>query len=143
MDVRPYREADRAACLQVIESLTPHLTEPGLRPRFEEFLDRPAGRYFVLEHEDAIAGCGGFAISPDGDTATLLWGMIRNDVRKLGLGRFLLLYRIREIGRAGNIRLVRAETPPASAGFFEKQGFRVEAVTADRVELSRKLAVCP
>jgi hypothetical protein len=69
--------------------------------------------------------------------------MIRNDSRKLGLGRFLQLYRIREIGRAGQVEIVRVEASPPSAPFFEKQGFRVQGAANSRVELLKKLTVCP
>ena len=143
MDIRLYQEGDRPACLQVFDSLAPHLVDPNLRPAFEKFLDDPAGVYFVLEHDEAIAGCGGFALSSDRNTATLLWGMVRNDCRRLGLGRFLLLYRIREIGKAGEPQMVRVEVPPQSAPFYERQGFRVQSAGKEWVELIKKLTVCP
>jgi N-acetylglutamate synthase-like GNAT family acetyltransferase len=142
MDARPYQPTDRAGCLQVFDSLAPHLIAPEARHDFEAFLNNPASPYFVLEHDDAIAGCGGFALSPGGDTATLLWGMVRSDVQRLGLGRFLLLYRMREIGKAATVQTVHAETSVQSAPFFEKQGFRVQGVANGRVELIKKLTVC-
>ena len=65
-------------------------------------------------------------------------------------GRFLLMYRIREIGKAGTVGLVFAHSPRPSVDFFEKQGFRVNGIEkdacapgVDRVELIRKLTVCP
>ena len=106
--------------------------------------------YFVMEHEESIVGCGGYSLSPDGTAATLQWGMVHSNHRKMGLGRFLLLYRIREIGKAGTVGLVFAHSPRPSVGFFEKQGFRVNGIEkdacapgVDRVELIRKLTVCP
>jgi N-acetylglutamate synthase-like GNAT family acetyltransferase len=143
MDARPYQPRDRAGCLQVFDSLTPHLIAPEARHYFETFLDEPDCPYFVLEHEDAIAGCGGFAVSLSEDTARLLWGMIRSDLQRLGLGRFLLLYRMREIGKTGTVETVHAETSLQSAPFFEMQGFRVRGVADGRVELTKKLTVCP
>jgi N-acetylglutamate synthase-like GNAT family acetyltransferase len=90
-----------------------------------------------MEHEETVVGCGGYSLSPDQSTATLRWGMIRADAQKMGLGRFLLMYRIREIGKAGTVGVVFAHPPRPSAGFFEKQGFRVNGV-----ELVKKLTVC-
>jgi N-acetylglutamate synthase-like GNAT family acetyltransferase len=72
----------------------------------------------------------------DGEVAELRWGMVRKDLRGNGLGRFLLMYRLREIGKAG-VNMVRVADAGA-AGFFEKQGFRVGADGA----LWKKLAVC-
>jgi N-acetylglutamate synthase-like GNAT family acetyltransferase len=147
MDVRPYQSSDRGACLAVFDSLTPGLLDSAALPTFEAWLDRAlknvAGPYFVMEHEASVVGCGGYSFSPDGTAATLQWGMVHRDSQRMGLGRFLLLYRIREIGKAGTAGLVFAHPPPASAGFFEKQGFRINAIEKDAVELIKKLTVCP
>jgi N-acetylglutamate synthase-like GNAT family acetyltransferase len=96
-----------------------------------------------MEHEGSIVGCGGYSLSPDGTVATLRWGMVRRDAQRMGLGRFLLLYRIREIGKVGTVGIVIAHVPKPSAGFFEKQGFRVNAIDEDgRIEFLKKLTVC-
>lgn len=129
MDIRPYVPADREGCLAVCSSAS-----------FAAFLEYPEGPFFVMEHDGAVAGCGGFTIS--GDTARLHWGMIREDQRSQGLGRFLLMYRLREIGKAGDVQRVLAEVPSLYASFFEKQGFKLARVTQDTVEMVKKLAVC-
>ncbi len=149
MDIRLYEPGDRASCLSVFDSLTPALLDSTARPLFESWLDRTDGKYFVMEHEETVVGCGGYSLSPDQSAATLRWGMIRNNVQKMGLGRFLLMYRIREIGKAGTVGVVFAHSPQPSAGFFEKQGFRVTGIAPDAypsgvvgVELVKKLTVC-
>ena len=137
MDMRLYEPRDRFACLAVFDSAAPDL------PDFDLWLDQPEGPYFVMEHEGSIVGCGGYSLSADGAVARLQWGMVRSDAQRMGLGRFLLLYRIREIGKVGTVGMVVARVPKASAGFFEKQGFRVNAAGDDgRVELLKKLTVC-
>jgi N-acetylglutamate synthase-like GNAT family acetyltransferase len=149
MDIRRYEPADRASCLSVLDSLTPALLDSAARPLFESWLDRTEGQYFVMEHEETVVGCGGYSLSPDQSTATLRWGMIRNSAQKMGLGRFLLMYRIREIGKTGTVGVVLAHSPQTSAGFFEKQGFRRNGMATDAcptgvagVELVKKLTVC-
>ena len=84
-----------------------------------------------MDHDESVVGCGGYSLSSDQSTATLRWGMIRDSSQKMGLGRLLLMYRIREIGRAGTVGIVFAHSPQLSAGFFEKQGFRVNGTAAD------------
>ena len=149
MDVRAYSPADRAACLAVFDSNTPQFFNPGERPDFEKFLDAVDCSYFVMEHDGAIAGCGGYAIAQDTSLASLVWGMVRGDLHKLGLGRFLLMFRLREITKAGGIQLVRLGTSQHTAPFFEKQGFKVTGIRKDgyasgmdRVEMVMKLSVC-
>jgi [ribosomal protein S18]-alanine N-acetyltransferase len=149
MDIRRYEPGDRASCLSVLDSLTPTLLDSTARPLFESWLDRNDGQYFVMEHNGTVVGCGGYSLSLDQSTATLRWGMIGNSSQKMGLGRFLLMYRIREIGKTGTVGVVVAHSPRQSAGFFEKQGFRMNGIASDAyspgvagVELFKKLTVC-
>ena len=149
MDLRLYEPSDRAACVSVFDSLTPDLLDGACLASFKSWLDNPAGPYFVMEHDQSVVGCGGYEIAADGTTARLSWGMVHRKHQRMGLGRFLLMYRIREIGRAGNATLAVADSPRPSAGFFEKQGFRISRIVNDgyapgfdRVELTRKLIVC-
>jgi N-acetylglutamate synthase-like GNAT family acetyltransferase len=150
MDVRPYSPADRPACLAVFDSNTPRFFEPGERRDFETFLDAPFCSYLVMEHDGAIVGCGGYSIEQDGSAASLIWGMVRNDLHKRGLGRFLVMYRLKEITKANGAQIVRLSTSQHTARFFEKQGFKVVGIEKDgyasgmdRVEMRMKLSVCP
>jgi N-acetylglutamate synthase-like GNAT family acetyltransferase len=139
VDPRPYLNSDRAGCLLLFDALG----IPG-REAFERFLDSTA-HFTVLEHDGVIAGCGGFTIDADSKAATLVWGMIRNDLRRLGLGRFLLMYRLRQITQSGlDIAFVHLTAPAGMAGFYEKQGFKRQPSTSgETVELVMKMKVCP
>jgi ribosomal-protein-alanine N-acetyltransferase len=139
MDVRPYGPDDREACLKIFDS---NALPPEARAQFELFLDRPKGPYLVMEHDGALVGCGGFELAPDHGLANLVWGMVRRDCQKQGLGRFLLMYRLREIGKTPGIARVRIEAPQQFARFFEGQGFKVVGAENGRVELVKKLTVC-
>ncbi len=150
MDLRPYLPTDRAACLGLFESNVPEYFDPAERTGFEAFLDDPDCPYFVMEHNEAIVGCGGYALAQQDSLASLVWGMVRRDSHKLGLGRFLLLYRLREIGKADGIQIVRLDTSQKAEPFFRKQGFKATGVVKDgygpgldRIEMVMKLTVCP
>ena len=143
MDVRPYLSSDRDGCLAVFDSNSPDFFQSEERREFGEFLDGPNGSYFVMEHEGAIVGCGGYFITEERALARLVWGMVRRDLQRQGLGRFLLLFRLREITKAGGVERVRLDTPQRSAAFFERQGLKPVAGGPDRVEMMMKLAVCP
>jgi N-acetylglutamate synthase-like GNAT family acetyltransferase len=139
MDIRPYRSTDREACLQIFDSNVPSAFQSADRVVFEHFLEQP-GEYFVMEHDGAAVGCGGYRA--EGPSATLQWGMVRRDCQKMGLGRFLLMFRLREIGKAGGIEHVRVTAPVQAASFFERQGFRIVDSTPGRVALTKRLSVC-
>ena len=129
LDVRLYQPADRAACLAFTDD-----------PGFAQFLDGITCPYFVMEHDGVIVGCGGFRIADK--HATLEWGIIGGAWRKMGLGRFLLMYRLREIGKFPGIEHVSVDVPSTIAPFFEKQGFKVAHASARGVQLTKRLIVC-
>ena len=137
MEIRPYQPADAAGCRAVLDS---HAAPEAERSAFAAFLEAPAGAYFVMEHDGRVVGCGGFAVDPP--EARLMWGMVHRDLQRHGLGRFLLLYRLKEIGKTPGVVAVRVPAPEASAGFFVKQGFKASATAPGRVELTMKLQVC-
>ncbi len=149
MDILPYQPEHLNACLQVFDSNTPRFFAPAERDRFEAFLQQPNCPYSVMEHESAVVGCGGYFVNAQQGEARLVWGMVHANFHGLGLGRFLLMARLREIGKLGEIPMVSLETSSASAPFFEKQGFKMIRTTPDgigpgldRVEMVKRLTVC-
>jgi GNAT superfamily N-acetyltransferase len=125
--------------LSVFDSLGADLRDS--RSQFESWLDHAGGPYFVMENDGIPVGCGGYSLSDDGSCATLRWGMVDRGAQKNGLGRFLLMFRMREISRHGTVGAVLAHPPAASAGFYAKEGFRVN--NGAPLEMIRKLTVCP
>jgi ribosomal protein S18 acetylase RimI-like enzyme len=149
MDILPYKQEHWNACLQVFDSNTPRFFAPAERDSFQAFLQQPNCSYLVMEHEGAIVGCGGYSVDAEHGSAKLVWGMVRADFHGLGLGRFLLMARLREIGKTGDVSMVSVETSSAAATFFEKQGFKLVRTTTDgigpgldRVEMVKRLTVC-
>ena len=142
MDVRLYQPADKQACLTVFDSNVPDFFAVHERGEFAVFLETLAAPYYVMEHDGAVAGCGGYTVT--GHAARLTWGMIRRDLHRKGLGRFLLLFRLREMTRTDTaVETVGLETSQLSAPFFVSQGFRIARPAGlDRVELTKRLTVC-
>jgi [ribosomal protein S18]-alanine N-acetyltransferase len=143
MDITPYHPKHRAACLEILNSLTPHLINSAQESQFKTFLDTLNQPFFIIEHDNEIAACGGYAITPHSDTAELKWGMVRDNLRKKGLGRFLLLYRIREIAKTNTIATVAVETSLTTAPFFQKEGFRIANSDNESIRLTKRLSDCP
>lgn len=148
MDVRPCLPSDHNACLAVFDSNLPDCFAAADRAEFENFLRASSAPYFVMEHDNAILGCGGYYLA-DG-VARLTWGMVHRDWQRRGLGRLLLLYRLREISKTGGSPMVQLATSPTTARFFERQGFkRMQTIKdgyapgTDRIEMAMRLTVCP
>ena len=142
---RPYFASDKAACLALFDINVPDFFDASERRDFAAFLDSPDGEYFILEREDAVIGCGGFAREERGQ-ARFTWGMVDRTCHGRGLGRQLAEYRLQAIRDAGIFSEVELFTTPLVAPFFVKVGFasvRVEkdgfAPGMDKVQMIRKL----
>ena len=139
MEPRNYQPHDCDACLAVFDS-------NGLtgRQAFEQFLNAIPANFTVLLHNDEVVGCGGYLIA-DG-SATLIHGMIHRNFQRMGLGRFLLLYRLREISKStagGHIGIARLTAAHSDVAFYQKQGLKLSgSADAEHVDLVMKLTVC-
>lgn len=134
MEIRPYQpNQDLTGCLAVFDS-----NEGGTADRqaFADFLADESAHVFVMEHAGAIIGCGGFTVQEQ--VASLHYGMIRKDLQRQGLGRFLLLYRLKEIGKQPGIVFVEASVPQHLSRFYERNGLKPAGGVMHRM----KLQVC-
>jgi N-acetylglutamate synthase-like GNAT family acetyltransferase len=124
MLIRPYTSDDLDAVVGIFRSNIPkyfgHGEEPGLR----SFLaDMRASGYYVIEIDGEIVGAGGIALNED-DTASLCWGMVREDHLGTGLGKKLTAFRIEKSRERFGYRAMVMSTSQHTEGFYEKFGFR-------------------
>ena len=111
------------------------------RRRFEAFLESPTSRCLVIEHGEQIIGVGGYEVQ--GSEARLWWGMVRRDMQRQGLGRYLLLYQLKEIGNLPGIQFVHTVVPATLIRFYERNGLKLQRDEGDGLaELRMKLQVC-
>lgn len=130
--LRPYAEQDRTACVAMFKGNTPRYFSITELPEFEQFLAELPHPFFVIaDDREEIIGCGGVTFVPDKSSAGLCWGMIRHDMHRRGLGRFLLLARLAYICKQSPTCLVTNDTSQYTCGFFERMGFQVTKVTHD------------
>jgi Acetyltransferase (GNAT) domain len=129
--LRPYQNSDKEACLALFDGNTPVFFAPFERAEFEDFLDKNAFPYFVVEEQGMgmIQACGGYAIG--GESATLCWGMVMGGMHRRGMGTFLLKARLQDIRQDAMLRNVRIQTSQHSAGFFARAGFVTRLVVKD------------
>jgi ribosomal protein S18 acetylase RimI-like enzyme len=124
MIYREYTNAERAACLAIFDSNAERFFSPGDREDFATFLASPPGFFGVLEDDQgAILGCGGIGVRPG--SAVLTWGMVHASRHGQGLGKLLLLSRLRRLVDMPGVEKVVLNTSDETVGFYEKMGFRV------------------
>ena len=127
--LEPYSSNHRSACVAIFESNIPEFVTKRERGPFSSFIDKRACPYFVVKTaQDVIAACGGYDAQPG--EARLCWGLVRQDLHRRGIGRFLLRSRLVRIYDACGDTVVRMDTCQLTCAFFELFGFRV----VDRIE---------
>ncbi len=140
MKFRDYTPAFREDCISIFKSNMPDFFAPAELHDYKEWLAKLAGAqnresganyYYVVLKNDLPVACGGFYISADGWKARMTWGMVHRDWHHMGIGRDFLNFRIRRIRQINPHCSVALDTTQHSFGFFEKQGFVVNAITPD------------
>lgn len=128
MNVRPYAPTDHNTCLELFDSNAPRFFAPEERAEFIEFLEQPPGFYFVIENDAGILiGCGGY--DEIKGAGVLTWGMVRQDLHKQGVGRFLLRERITHLQEQyPHLTEIHMNTSQHSVNFFEREGFRATKI---------------
>lgn len=135
-----YSVALQQTCIQLFVSNMPDFFAPSELADYGDFLDKlvqggdrseGALYYYVGMVNDSPCACGGIGVSPDGLNARMVWGMVRRDRHRKGIGREFLGFRIKRIRELFPYASISLDTTQHSFGFFEKHGFEVTKVTPD------------
>jgi N-acetylglutamate synthase-like GNAT family acetyltransferase len=124
MDPRPYQPTDLPACKALCS-----------------VLEVPT-HFHVFEHNGEILAFGGYELSSP-TTAELKQYMVHPNWRKQGIGRYLILYLLKQISTHQNMEEVNAFASIENYGFFEKQGFKKTSRSSNAGAIyTKKLTVC-
>lgn len=139
---RKFETHDKDACLIAFNSNVPRFFALHEVSLFDNFLDHiddqhindkyfEKTRFYVIESDGQLVGCGGFGYNKEPDEVILAWGLIHRGFHRQGLGNELLTYRLQRIKEYYPTADVRIDTTQFSAPFFEKHGFVTTKVTPD------------
>ena len=126
---RPYQAEDNGRCVEIFMSNTPRYFGVEEADEFRQFLEALPCAYFVATQDDEIVACGGHGYHGKKQAVALCWGMVRADLHKQGLGKFMLIERLKQIFTDFGETVVQIDTSQHSQGFFERYGFQVKEVT--------------
>ncbi len=137
MTIRPYVAADKEKCIATFKSNMPKYFAEHELADFEEWLDEQPERhtvggtdeYFVVELDDKIIACGGYAYDKEKNEARLTWGLVNNSLHKQGIGRMFVEYRVKAVKNQFPSCHIALDTTQHVYPFFEKLGFKTTQVT--------------
>lgn len=131
--VRLYLSSDRQDCLSLFDGNVPRFFSAAEWADFARFLDQDAEAwsYQVIERSNRVVACGGYAVDPQGLTASLCWGMVARELQGTGLGSRLTEARLRAAAATPGVTQVRIDTSQHTHGFYRRFGFTVENIVPD------------
>lgn len=134
--IRPYHQTDRSGCVDAFKTNVPQFFTEDEITDFENFLVKLESgtiqtRFYVVEENNTIIGCGGFGDKDNTGAISLAWGLVHKDFHKKGFGEKLLSHRLEQIKKYFPGVPVVLDTTQYSYGFFEKYGFVTTKITND------------
>ncbi len=136
MDIRKFLPADKEACLSLFEANQGQFFTNVDPQVFQNLLEDSHVLIFVAEHNGQLIG---MTCSRE---ASIQWLMVHPDLQRQGVGKFLTLFLLREMGKSGPLPMVSALTIASSAPFFEKLGFRLQSSEESVLQMIKKMDVC-
>lgn len=131
IQVKEYTNADYENCCSIYASNIPKFF---LEHEFDEFKNYLKNYvqddYWVVLKSGELVASGGIHIKNDG-SASLCYGIVRNDLHRQGIGRFLINYRLKKIIENDAIKIIRFDTSQHNPGFFNKFGFETQNIEKD------------
>lgn len=128
MEIRTYKQDDKASVIALLKSNTPDFFDPMEQKDLEEYLDNEIEDYFVVEENSEIVGAGGINYFLKDKTARISWDIIKPDLQGKGIGRKLTEYRLNHLNKNEEIELIVVRTTQLVYKFYEKMGFKLTRV---------------
>jgi len=129
MKIRPYQKKDKMDCLDIMYENIPDYFDEEESDDFRQFLENCLPSYYVIPNKAGkLVACGGIELLNQGYTAELRWVMVRNNYKRRGLGRCLMLYSLMNFLEKYDIKEVKIRTSQFAYKFFEKLGLQTEMV---------------
>lgn len=129
--IRDYANSDKDAVIGLLRLNTPQYFAPEEEQDLLHYLDHELERYFVLELNGELVGCGGINFSGNPAHGKLSWDILHPQYQGLGLGRRLVQHRLEQLRTYPNVQTITVRTSQLVYEFYEKQGFALTQVVED------------
>lgn len=129
--IREYSIHDKKALLSILQCNTPEYFDPKEIDDYEYYLDQELEDYFVIEENSKVLGGAGINYFPELKMARLSWDLLHPDCQGSGLGRLLILHRLRIIQAKNIFEYVEVRTSQKAFGFYGRFGFKLVETSSD------------
>jgi [ribosomal protein S18]-alanine N-acetyltransferase len=131
MFIREYNRQDDEAIIHLFRLNTPDYFSTTEEESLIDYLENHIERYYVMELNNEVVGCGGFNLADDQKTCKISWDILHPSYQGQGLGTVLLNYRLDQIKALDHIKIIVVRTSQVVYKFYEKAGFKLHEVSKD------------
>jgi [ribosomal protein S18]-alanine N-acetyltransferase len=129
--IREYILEDKEKILELLRMNTPAFFSSDEEADLIFYLDNEIEKYFVVEMENEIVGCGGINFKEEGSVGLLSWDFLHPNFQRMGIGKGLLHHRLKLLKSIPEIKTIRVRTSQHANSFYEKGGFVLKEKVKD------------
>lgn len=129
--IRAYTSQDKKELLNLLRLNTPLYFDASEEKDFLVYLYNHVEDYFVVEDKGKIICSGGINYFAERGEARISWDIVHPDFQGKGFGKRLTLYRIEQIRKRADVRVIYVRTTQLVYLFYEKMGFVLEKTEKD------------
>ena len=120
LKLRLATQADHDACIEIYRLNEVNRFPKEVAQEFDKLLRREPFRFIVVEQNDRVIACGGSVF--EGDSHTLIYGLVHPSFQSIGIGRLLLAARLVR-PKMERPMIVMIHAVKESVGYFKRWGF--------------------
>ncbi|HUH19612.1 GNAT family N-acetyltransferase [Albibacterium sp.] len=128
MLIKEYKDSDKAEVINLLKMNTPLYFSPEEEKDLVYYLNNEIEKYYVIEVNKEIIGCGGINFENDKTTGIISWDILHPEFQKKGYGTLLLKYRIGILSSMKTIKTITVRTTQLTHEFYQKNGFILKEV---------------
>ena len=129
--IRDYKKQDEEIVLNLLRLNTPAYFSPAEEKDLIYYLNNEIERYFVMELNNELIGCGGINFSEDKTLGKISWDILHPDHQGKGFGTLLLDHRITELNKIDSVKKITVRTSQLAYKFYKKSGFKLVETVKD------------
>lgn len=123
--IRAYKESDFNDLLTAFQLNVPKYFNAKEEADFITFIKKKEPHFFVIEVQNKVVGCCGYAVQTNASSCKLSWVFCNPAYQGQGLGGLLVKYCIERIQKEHNIANIVVRTSQLASTFFSKFGFKL------------------
>jgi ribosomal protein S18 acetylase RimI-like enzyme len=129
--IRAYKDDDFEMLIHIFRLNTPQAFDPSEEIELIQFTSHHKRTYFTYEFDEIPAGFGGYHITENKSIARLSWQFFNPEYQKMGLGTQMTMFRLNEIKKNTEVKIISSWTSQHAFAFYEKFGFKLAEIQKD------------